>query len=1099
MKTNLNTTIDYEEKKNETVAPFSTAINTLTESQNDAFGTAFFQFDLELKNKLQGFVQENDSTFFLTLLTSFQVLMHRYNNREDILAQNLANDFTDLLHTDINGQICFADLLKQVTNAINNSSGGKQPSGKDGLSSRVIFAMQRGTGTAVSDNFGQININQKPAAHLAFIIDDSVWQGMIKFSASIYSRDAIKQMIVHYKQLLYSIVREPDEKIGKLLMLTPVEEHELVHLFNNTEKNYPAGKTIVDLFEQQAADTPGNTALYIDDRCLTYSELNKKANQLARHLIEQGVTQQDNVALIANRDFDMVIALYAILKAGAAYVPVPPDYPLERQQHIIKQSSVKYILTDIDQSLEVPHADVNVIDMRTVEADKYEDDNLCLNIDSRQLAYTIYTSGSTGVPKGVMIEHHSAVNLISWVNTEFNVGCSDRLLFITSLGFDLSVYDLFGMLSSGGSVVMARKEDILNVSRLSDLLQRFNITFWDSVPTTMDFLVERLAANNPGYVQNSLRLVFLSGDWIPVSLPGKINKAFPNAQVISLGGATEGTVWSNYFPIKKVSNDWNSIPYGKPIANNAFYILNDELQPVPYGVIGELYIGGVGVARGYANDSKKTIGAFVPDPFTSKWGGRMYRTGDLGRMLPDRTMEFIGRIDNQVKIRGHRVELSEIECVIRQINAVSNAAVLFDKDKQQLAGYIVPGKYYDRDIVIAHVKAKLPDYMVPNKWIELDSMPLTVNGKTDIKALQRQDTNERPRSSYVAPRNEEERTIAAIWQEILAKNEIGVHDNFFDLGGQSLTAVELISEIGKKIGKDMPVNILYKHPTIAKLSSYLREEGDSKKWKSLVTIKPSGNKMPVYIVHGDGLSLSNFHNLAEFVDPDQPVFSLQPLGLSGSEEPENIADIARHYLAEILEHNPTGPYALGGYSFGGYVAIEMKKQLESMGRMVKMLAIFDTDARNVTYKKDWIKALPMRIKRQVPKFLFIAKSMFTQPVSTIKYQYNIFAGKINSLCYTLGIKEKPELKGINKRISSIDETHLKAFRNYDLTPFNDKVYLFKAKSRLYFVDDFKFLGWGNYARKGVAVIDVPGDHKTMFLPPNVRELGRLFQNALDNC
>jgi thioesterase domain-containing protein/acyl carrier protein len=615
----------------------------------------------------------------------------------------------------------------------------------------------------------------------------------------------------------------------------------------------------------------------------------------------------------------------------------------------------------------------------------------------------------------------------------------------------------------------------------------------------LNYLVNKLESADKDYRQNALRVVFLSGDWIPVTLPEKAKGYFPNAKIVSLGGATEGTVWSNYFPVADVDASWKSIPYGVPIANNSFYILNEQLQPVPEGVAGELFIGGIGVARGYAGNPEQTERSFLPDPFISKWGGRMYRTGDLGRMLPQKVMEFVGRKDNQVKINGHRIELGEIESVLRQSGKVSNAVVLPSEDRKQLAAYIVPGNYYDRDTVIALLRQKLPDYMVPAKWIELDALPLTGNGKVDTKTLLHIGSAETQRSEFIAPRDEMEQAMCEVWQDVLSVAHVGVQDNFFDLGGQSLLAVELITETEKRVGKELPVNILYKYPTIAQLCKFIREEGGGKKWRSLVPVK-QGNKMPVYIVHGDGLSISNFHNLADYLDPEQPVFSLQPIGLNGSEAPlEDISEIARHYISEIIQQDPEGPYALGGYSFGGYVAIEMKKQLEAMGKQVKMLAIFDTDAETAAYKRDWKKVLPRKIKRQVPKLLFIARSMFTQPVSTVKYQYTILSKKINEFCYTLGIKDKPQLAGVNRTIRIIDETNLRAFKNYELAPFNDKVYLFKAKTRMYFVDDFEYLGWTNYAQKGVAVYEVPGDHRTMFLPPNVSELGRLLQHALDNC
>ncbi|MES2703277.1 MAG: amino acid adenylation domain-containing protein [Bacteroidota bacterium] len=1053
--------------------------------------TPFYCFDIAegLSYELQRLCKETDTNMYAMQLSAFGVLLHRYNRSGNIGirscdVQNAS--YKAVLEQELNGEDVFTDRLHYVSEAIANSTAAASSA-----TCEVTFVMSGDDLAATELVHGE---------RIAFVAcDGGALQAGIKYNSGFYSEAEIIQLAESYKALLHSIAATPSQKVGALPMLT-VPEVSMLAAFNNTLAPYEADKTIFDAFERQAAACPENVALYMGDRSMSYGELNKKANQLAHHLIAAGVRMQDNVALLTHRNFEMIIGMLAIVKCGAAYVPVTPDTPKDRQQYIIKQSAVKYILANIDHELADSSAGVKAVDLRTINCEALPATNPALTIDSRTLAYTIYTSGSTGVPKGVMIEHHSAVNLIAWVNSEFNVTAKDRLLFITSMGFDLSVYDIFGMLAAGGALVIAQKEEVPNIAKVTELLQRFEITFWDSVPSTMDYLTDRLATTNPEYVQTSLRVVFMSGDWIPVPLPEKIRNHFPNANVISLGGATEGTVWSNYYPIGQVQQDWKSIPYGRPITNNSFYILNEQLQPVPTGVIGELFIGGVGVARGYANDTAKTNYSFLPDPFYSHWGGRMYRTGDLGRMLPGGIMEFVGRKDSQIKIRGHRVELGEIEAVIRQCQSVATAIVLLSADKKQLVSYVVPGKYYDRDTVIAHMKKKLPEYMLPGKWVELDRIPLTSNGKTDTKALLNMDADEQPKSEYTAPKNELEKTIQVVWQEVLAEPRIGVNDNFFDLGGQSLLAVELITLVEKAIERTLPVNIIYKCPTIARLAAFIQEHKPEKEYRSLVTVKATGNKTPVYIVHGDGLSISNFHNLADHVDADQPVFSLQPLGLHGTEEPlTNISDIADHYISEIIEHNPTGPYALGGYSFGGYVAIEMKKKLEARGMKVKMLAIFDTNAENAVYKKGGAAALPRKIKRQVPKMLFIAKSICMRPASTLRYQATLFSKKFNNLCYSLGLKERPALSGINKNISKVDETHLRAFMNYQLSPFEDKVYLFKAKSRMYFVDDFKYLGWKSYAKNGVEVYDVPGDHKTMFHHPNVSELAKSLQHALDNC
>jgi amino acid adenylation domain-containing protein len=867
--------------------------------------------------------------------------------------------------------------------------------------------------------------------------------------------------------------------------------------FNNTITPYAVTKTIADLFEEQAVATPVNIALRWRNKETTYKELNAQANQLANYLIAGGVKNNDTVGVLVTRSPDLVIALLAILKAGGTYVPIDPEYPVDRQEYIVKNSAIKIVLTNIEQQLGSIHDNIRVIQLGEQPQAGFSAENPNVEIDSHQLAYIIYTSGSTGNPKGVMIEHHSVVNLVQWVNTEFKIGVEDKLLFITSICFDLSVYDIFGILSSGGSVIIAEKEETMNISSLAVMLKEHKATFWDSVPSTLDFLVRGLEANARNYVQTELRVVFLSGDWIPVNLPDRIKRFFPNAKVISLGGATEATVWSNFYAIDKVEPKWKSIPYGRPIANNFFYILDRRLQPVQAGEQGELYIGGVGVARAYANDPAKTDYSFMPDPFNPDCGGQMYRTGDMGRMMPDGNMEFLGRIDQQVKIRGFRVELGEIESVAKEYEFVDYALVLA-KDmngSKRLIGYVVPKSGYDRDALILFLKRKLPDYMVPAIWIELGALPLNPNGKIDRNALP--DVHDfQLTKSRMAARNDAEAALADIWKHVLEIDEVGMLDNFFDLGGQSLIAVQLITEVGEKFKKKLNLNSIFKYPTIELLAEFLTGEKAKDSYKSLVPVKATGTKTPLYIIHGDGYNISNFINLANNLDEDQPLFSLQPLGLDGKDEPfDRLEDIAAHYVSEILHHNPLGPYAIVGYSFGGYVAIEMKRQLESMGKEIKTLGVFDTDAGVLQYKRGGLNKLPKKLLRQFPKALFVIKSLLNTPREAINYQSELAIKKWKKLRSKFR-KQEEKLTGIGLNLCKINSSHLVALKNYDLKPFQGKLHLFKAKNRMYFVDDLAFLGWKKFANEGITVYDIPGDHQTMFCTPHVKELATMLQSIL---
>jgi amino acid adenylation domain-containing protein len=1075
-----------------------------TASTGNNISAIKFTVDAKIAGQIDALGKEQGVDTFAVLLAAFKVLLYRYSSQEDICVGNAIPSNILTLRSTITGEDLFSDLLKRVKNttveAYQNQnipfetvadSFSKDKKGKNPFFNITFLLGEDGVGTISSETFSyDISLVLNKAS-------DAI-NGEVLYNSSLFQQSTIERLSGHYLQLVNSIIINPESKVGALPMLTAEEAHDILLKFNDTLTYYPAEKTIVNIFEKQVQKTPDAIALRRHEETMTYRELNEKANQLAHYLIEEGAKPADNIGLIAGRSFDMMIIMYGIMKAGGAYVPIDPDYPIDRQEYILENSKAIKVIADGDYPLQDLIPAEQFVKLPTLDLSIYSKGDLDLKIDSKQLAYTIYTSGSTGRPKGVMIEHHSAVNLCLWVNNEYNIGADDRLLFITSMCFDLSVYDIFGILAAGGSIVIVEQHELMDVPKLKDMMLKYKITFWDSVPTTMDYLIRELESRDHDYIQETLKVVFMSGDWIPVSLPDRIKKFFPKTQVISLGGATEGTVWSNFFPVKeKVPTDWTSIPYGRPLANNFFYILNDQLQPVPIGVAGELHIGGVGVAAGYANDPDKTNYSFIKDPFSDKAGGRMYKTGDLGRMMPNLNMEFIGRKDNQVKIRGYRIELGEIESVLGQCDVVRQAVVLAkdDKDKKKrLVSYVVGKGDYSREKVIDFLKSKLPDYMVPTLWMELDELPLTSNNKIDRKALPDFDAEEQIKDNYAAPRTETEKIMAEIWQGVLKLQRIGIDDNFFDIGGHSLLAVQITTRIEKKLGKKLQIATLFTYPTVAQLSAFIdKETTASIKWKSIVPIKSAGTKMPLYVVHGAGLNVLNFNDLSNYIDPEQPLFGLQGVGIDGEEIAlDSIQQIASYYVGEVIKHNPTGPYAVGGYSIGGFIAVEMARQLQAMNKEVKMLAIFDTDADNAREREPWYKIQPKVLKRYLPKFLGGTKSMTEQIAAK-------FRDKTNALKDKAGLAPKGESAEYFAMLDAVIIRYFEALKNYKLEPVSNNIYLFKADFNDHYNDDEVYLGWKKYTTKEVKRYLVPGNHLTMMMPPNVPELGKAVQDALNNC
>jgi amino acid adenylation domain-containing protein len=1094
-----------------------TALATTAGTDNGAnrnYGIIDFHTDNAVNKQLQLLSDNHDISTIPILITALNIVLQRYTGQPNVLlgqacVKNTINaEEIEVGHiwTEFDSDITFIDQLKQVNAGILNETVfnkiDKNEINATALANSGLFQIFFIVDTGGSQDDLASSNSQEIVGQLLSQIDDFYFGLYFKetgnqFTASVFF-DKKKFGFGFFEpfndrilNLLAEVSKNPNLSLGAYNILGDIELNALLNDFNDTTVPYASEKTLFNAFEERVIKQPGNAALIKGERQVTYDELNKQSNQLAHLLINAGINPGDNVGLLAGRDFDMIKGMLGILKAGGAYVPIDPDYPLERQEYIFNQSSIKMVVADKNYPLKSLIKAENFILIDTAGDAKLSDTNPNLVIDSRLLAYTIYTSGSTGKPKGAMIEHHSAVNLVSWVNKKFNVNPTDRLLFITSMCFDLSVYDIFGMLTAGGALVIAEKDEIQNVQTLSEMMQKYSITFWDSVPTTMDYLARTLEKENSSYKYAGLKTVFMSGDWIPVNLPNKIKTFFPGARVVSLGGATEATVWSNFYIVDEVNPLWNSIPYGKPIDNNFFYILNDHLQPVPLGTVGDLFIGGVGVARGYANDFEKTQRSFIKDPFHTGSGGMMYRTGDLGRMMTDYNMEFIGRKDNQVKIQGFRVELGEIESVLNNSGLLSSAVVLAKADEhgtKQLVAYVVYNNSDEtsNEALTAYLKKTLPDYMVPAVWIKLEKLPLTANGKIDRHALLINDDFKQVKSDIAEPETETERMLLNIWKDYFKKGNIGVTNSFFEIGGHSLMAVQILSKLKKVTGKNFQISILYKYPTVRALSNFIDQETSDYNFKSLVAIKPSGSKHPLYIIHGDGLNVLNFSHLAKHVHREQPVYGLQALGLNGIDEPiDSLPVIAYHYMQEILQHNPQGPYLLAGYSSGGYVAMEIRKQMAALGKDVKMLIIFDTDAEKTEYK-DWYSLLPQKAKRHFPRM-----------VQALKFSINqLFKDK--SMQGPAPTEQKNDTKDFYKLVQKIKGKHITAFRNYVLEPFDGKLYLYRAKISVHYVEFGKFLGWEKYAEKGVELFEIPGDHFSMLQPPHVAMFGDILQGNINN-
>ncbi|HYN21087.1 MAG TPA: amino acid adenylation domain-containing protein, partial [Thermoanaerobaculia bacterium] len=836
----------------------------------------------DLVRALEKLSQTRRVSLFMTLLGTFQILLSRYTGREDMVVgtpianrnrfetEGLVGFFVNtlVLRTDLAGDPTFPDLLRRVGDVCLHSYAHQDvPFEKlveelrpeRDLSHTPLFQVLFALHNALSMELelpGLTLTRLEPEGKtskfdLAFHVQpqrNGDLACLARFSRDLFDGTTMGRLLRHFRNLLQSAFEQPDARISELSMLDEAERWQAVAEWNDTEiadLDPSAELAVYQLFEIQARSEPAAPALDFDGETMSYGELDRLSERLARRLAALGSGPGDLVGIHLDRSFDTVIAVLGVLKSGAAYVPLETSWPGERLRWILSAQGITHVVTHASR-----REGLVALGLRPAGAVCLDEQGPEAAVERRagpdDLAYVIFTSGSTGAPKGVMVRHRPAVNLIRWVNDTFGIGPSDRLLFVTALSFDLSVYDVLGILAAGGTVRIASRAESRDPRRLIQILVEEGITIWDSAPAALQQLVPvfpKPKFPEPGTVPAALRWVFLSGDWIPVTLSGRIRESFSEARVIALGGATEATVWSNSFPIGEVDPAWKSIPYGRPIANARYQVLDGGLSPCPIGIPGDLFISGGCLSLGYAKAPDLTADRYIPDPVGREPGARLYRTGDRARLWSDGTLEFLGRLDNQVKVRGYRIELGEIESVLAAHSAVREAVAMVREDvidparaggtlsDQRLVAYLIPERE-DSPPAAAELRAwsaeRLPDYMVPAAFVVMKAWPLSPTGKLDRKALPPPfaPRTEPPVAGAIAgviaaPRTEMERVIAAVWREVIGIETVGVDDNFFDLGGHSLLLARVQARLSEILGRDLPMVDLFRYPTVATLAEAL--------------------------------------------------------------------------------------------------------------------------------------------------------------------------------------------------------------------------------------------------------------------------------------
>ncbi|MEO6231487.1 MAG: amino acid adenylation domain-containing protein [Ferruginibacter sp.] len=937
------------------------------------------------------------------------------------------------------------------------------------------------------------------------------------YNTGLLKKESVEKIRQHFEHVLLQVIEKSNGRIGDIVLLTDAEQQQLLVEFNNTRVNYPKSKSIVDLFEEQVARTPDKIAIVFEQEQWSYKELNERSNRLAHYLRAKGVKEDILVPVCIERSVGMIVGILGILKSGGAYVPIDTDYPDERIRYMLKDMQATIVVSSRLSRLKLVAAeDIDIIE---IEGD-WEVDTRLQGLDSvqtiiklHQLAYVIYTSGSTGRPKGVMIEHAALLNYVLGFQQYFSINADDIVLQQSSTSFDTMVEEIYPALITGACIHLI-KDGGRDIENLRKFIENNSATILSTTPMVIEYLNKELSGTG------KLRYIISGGDILYASY---IDNLFGKVAIVNSYGPSETTVCATY---NKLENIAEASLIGKPIDNAGIYITSREQQLVPVGVVGEICIGGAGLARGYLNNEQLTNTKFISNHFNKEAGARIYKTGDLGRWLPEGNIEYLGRIDEQVKIRGYRIELGEIETVIQQTGLVQQCVVMPIEDKdgdKRLVGYVVPEAIYNRQALNTRLRNMLPGYMVPTLWIELESLPLTVNGKINKKALPDPDVSSLVNKEYVEPRNELESKIAFIWSELLQIKMVGVHDNFFELGGHSLLAVRLVSAIRRKLDLTLTINDVFIYPTIASFANNIVEKIINPSLpivniKFLVPIKPSGNKIPLYIVCGAGGTALRFKKFAEMMDADQPVYILQPPIDSDTKGfPQSIEEISKIFIEEICINNPEGPYALSGHCLGGIIAFEMAKQLKAMGKPVHLLAMFDTVIRKkekpVVAEFANFYNIPVIIKR------ILSKAILKIDFETFllrKHTRKAIGYKLRSFRSFF----KKKLKKKESHIEDMDNVGLEIFdessevyriasRNYRMIPYDGEILLFYAKVRYYFTDvnnniRFKKVNlnhstknlWREYS-PSVEIHEIEGDHSDIFETSHGNQFASLLQKELN--
>jgi len=1075
-----------------------------------------------LSEMLAAFSKGEEVTQFMTLAAAFNVLLHSYTGQRDIVIgtpiagrnhleiEKLVGFFVNtlVLRTDLSGDPTFIELVQRVREVTLGAFAHQ-----DIPFEKVVEAIDPERDLSRSPLFQvmfdfykpgkeELSISGNSARGVGFdnttakfdltlaVIDTGQHLSLVMtYNTALFEPDTVSRMLSRMEILLETLASKPERKLSTLSLLTEEERNHLLVEFNDTAVDYSRNNCAHHLFEERVRETPETTSVVFEGDCLTYGELNARANHVAAYLQQLGVGPETRVVLYLDRSLHSLVALLGTLKAGGAYVPVDASSPKERLRHILADADAHIILTEtkLATGLSDFNARVVCLDADWTTISDFSDENPISPVTPENLAYIIYTSGSTGMPKGVAVEHRQLVNYASSIIERFSVPPLSSFALVSTFGADLGNTVIFQSLFTSGCLHVISQDRATDPELLAEYFSQHGIDCLKIVPSHLEAL---LTSSNPGAVLPR-ELLVLGGEAASPALLDKVMDHAHGCAVFNHYGPTETTVGVLTSPLRIDDSERRSatMSLGRPLANTQAYVLNSYLQPVPSGFAGELCIGGRNVTRGYLGRPDQTAEKFIPDPFGAEPGARLYRTGDIVRQKQTGAIEFVGRIDDQIKIRGFRVEVGEIEAALRQHEAVREAIVLARTDERgdkRLVAYTVCNGEPTSDEFRSYLTERLPAHMIPSSFVRLTEMPLNHNGKIDRRALPVGEIDENGQGDFSRPRNELELQLAGIWEDVLGVHPIDVTSNFFTLGGHSLLAVRLMAEIRSRLGVPLPLASIFQGSSVEKLARLLRNQGLTT-FSPLVPIRSSGSRPPLFFVHPTGGGVLCYSDVAAHLGSDVPFYGLQARGHTMGQPIDDVKEMAAYYLEAIRSVQSQGPYYLGGWSFGGVVAFEMAQQLHAIGESVGLVALLDSQAETAHLEFDAATLIAENVSEHIP---ISVEELRSRDVDDQLREVMSLAQQRNLMPPDFALEDA-------RRYVDVYRAHWNAANGYEPQVYPGKLTLFRASDKPEeFIRRNPARGWDKLAHGGVDIIAVPGSHQSMVKNPHAEVLAERLRACI---